>query len=56
MADCPTCGYPMVWSVLERRVRCCVYGDKHAVRIATGAKFRWVEARQRWEATGEEAA
>lgn len=57
MNDCPTCGFPMVWSEWLRRTRCCVYGDNHeAPRTAIGGKFRWVAARQRWESTGEVAA
>jgi hypothetical protein len=25
--NCPTCDYPMVWSLWHERIQCSVYGD-----------------------------
>lgn len=39
MNDCPTCGYPMVWSDDHRRPICCVWGDHLAPLATTPARF-----------------
>lgn len=44
MADCPTCGLPMVWSEDHERVWCAVYGDhRPTVNQTNVMRRRWLQ-------------
>ena len=39
MSDCPTCGYPRIWSDDRRRVWCAVWGNHLAPVETTPARY-----------------
>jgi hypothetical protein len=58
MNDCPTCGYPLVWSDDLARVRCSIYGDhpeQHPVGVCECSscvleRARWARRKARLRA------